>query len=334
MQHELKFIPSSIDSHPRGQSRHPVVPVGTSLGDVFHSCIDAGSEHAFVVDEEGILFGVVTLSVIGDLMRNWVSGTAWFDRPVESAVMLSLNAGRDAARLENVGNASRPSKECVSVFEDDTLVAVMTGNDSLLSWNRIEQAVSHAATDPVTLLPNRAHFDRRLVEEWDRAQRLGTTIGVAMIDVDYFKEINDRFGHGAGDDVLKSIADCCHEQLRSYDLLARHGGDEFAAIFCAQAPEELDVPIARLLSAVKNVAVKADGHARLGLSIGTAVACPSAMDCSREQLVKAADACLYESKNKGRNQAHVTTFVDGQPTEFRQITAHSEKGGTHDLQTV
>lgn len=137
-----------------------------------------------------------------------------------------------------------------------------------------------------------------------------------------------------GDDVLKSIADCCQQQLRSYDLLARHGGDEFAAIFCSQAPEELDVPIARLLSAVKQIAVKADDRVRLGLSIGTAVASPSINDCSREQLVKLADACLYQSKNKGRDQAHLTTFVGGQPSEFRHIVAHSEKGATHHPQTV
>lgn len=324
MQRKLKFMPSSIDSRPLNYARHPVVNVGTSLVDVFHKCIELDSEHALVVDEDGTLFGVVTLDTIGDLIRSRDCGTTWFDRPVESAVMLSLNSQTGKPQQANDENIRKAPTECLSVFEDGSLVAVMTEDDSLMSWNRIEQAVSHAATDPVTLLPNRAHFDRRLCEEWERAQQLGTTIGVAMIDVDYFKEINDRFGHSEGDRVLKSIADCCREQLRSYDLLARHGGDEFAAIFCAQTPEELDVPIARLLSAVNELTVKADSGVRLSLSIGTAVTCPSADHCSKEQLIEAADACLYESKNKGRNQTHLTAFANGRPTEFRQVVAHKE----------
>lgn len=334
MQRKLKFMPSSIGSRPLNHSRHPVVNVGTSLGEVFYKCIELDSEHVLVLDEDGTLFGVVTLNTIGDLIRSWDCGTAWFDRPVESAVMLSLNSQTGRTQGANDEKAGKDPSECLSVYEGGSLVAVMTGNDSLMSWNRIEHAVSHAATDPVTLLPNRAHFDRRLSEEWERAQRLGTTIGVAIIDVDYFKEINDRFGHSEGDRVLKSIADCCREQLRSYDLLARHGGDEFAAIFCAQAPEELDVPIARLLSAVNELTVKADSGVRLSLSIGTAVTCPSADHCSNEQLIEAADACLYESKNKGRDQAHLTAFANGRPTEFRQVVAHKETDANCGLQVV
>lgn len=334
MSRKLKFMPSSIDSRPLRHSRPPVVRVGASLGDVFHNCIELDSEHALVVNEDGTLFGVVTLNAIGDLMRSLDSGTPWFDRPVESAVMLSLDTHTSGIQRSDNENISKRATECLSVYEDGSLVAVMTGNDSLMSWNRIERAVSDTATDPVTLLPNRAHFDRRLSEEWERAQRLGTTIGIAMIDVDYFKDINDTFGHSEGDRVLKSIADCCREQLRSYDLLARHGGDEFAAIFCAQTPEELDLPIARLLSAVNELKVNADGEVRLSLSIGTAVACPSTNDCSREQLIEVADACLYESKNKGRDQAHLTAFVDGQPTEFRQVVSHKESDATCGLQTV
>jgi len=96
---------------------------------------------------------------------------------------------------------------------------------------------------------------------------------------------------------------------------------EFAAIFCAQTPEELNVPIARLLSAVNELTMHGNDGLRLSLSIGTAIAHPAAKDCSCMQLVEAADACLYESKNSGRDQAHVTTIVDGQPARSRQIVA-------------
>jgi diguanylate cyclase (GGDEF)-like protein len=320
MQRKLRFMKSSLDSRSLSESV-PVVPVGTCLGDVFYKCIEVGSDHVLVVDEDGSLFGVASLAAIGDVLKSWDGGTIWFDRPVESIVMLSLSAKSTGEQCVSDENVRCRESECLTVFEDGELVAVMTENDSLMSWNRIEQAASHTAIDPVTLLPNRAHFDRRLAEEWDRALRLGTAIGVAMIDVDYFKDVNDQFGHNEGDRVLRSIADCCREQLRSYDLLARHGGDEFAAIFCAQTPEEMDAPIARLLSAVNELTLHGNDGLRLSLSIGTAIAHPAAKDCSCMQLVEAADACLYESKNSGRDQAHVTTIVDGQPARSRQIVA-------------
>ena len=334
MQRTLKFMASSVDSRPRAHTERPVVKTGTSLGDVFYKCLESNSDHVLVVDEDGSLFGVATLAAIGDLVRGWDNGMLWYERPVESIVMLSLSTETSGNPYKPGDQAASSVSECLSVFEDGDLVALMTGNDSLLSWNRIEQAVSHAATDPVTLLPNRAHFDRRLAEEWDRALRLGTSIGLAIIDVDYFKEINDQFGHSEGDRVLRSIADCCHEQLRSYDLLARHGGDEFAGIFCAQTPEELDVPISRLLSAVNGLSLAVDDSARLSLSIGTAIARPSAKDCSCTQLAEEADACLYESKRRGRNQAHLTTIVNGQPTPSRQIVAHSGASVSHGLEPV
>lgn len=331
MQHELNFMKSSIESRPFKPGRAPVVAVGTPLGEVFHKCIDLGAEHALVVNNDGGLFGVATMTAIGDATRSWADGTVWFDRPVESIVMLSLDSEFSPGQT-NGAKTERVTGDCLSVFEDNALVALMTENDSLLSWNRIEQAISHAATDPVTLLPNRAHFDRRFVEEWDRAGRLGTTIGIAMIDVDYFKRINDRFGHSAGDRVLKNIADCCREQLRSYDLLARHGGDEFAAIFCARTSEELDVPIARLLTSVNQLSVGEGEESPLSLSMGIAVMAPGTNDCSPEQLVATADRCLYESKNKGRNQAHLATVVDDHPATSRQIVADSGREAILDLQ--
>jgi len=224
MQRKLRFMKSSIDSRSLSGSV-PVVPMGTRLGDVFHKCIKLDSDHVFVVNEDGSLFGVASLAVIGDLIKSWDGGKIWCDRPVESIVMLPLDMKSTGEQCVSDENTRCLESECLTVFEDGDLVAVMTENDSLLSWNRIEQAASRTAIDSVTLLPNRAHFDRRLAEEWDRALRLGTTIGVAMIDVDYFKDVNDQFGHNEGDRVLRSIADCCREQLRSYDLLARHGGD-------------------------------------------------------------------------------------------------------------
>ena len=319
MQQTLKIKTASIEHGPRSRTGRPVVKTGTPLGDVLQKCLECDSDHVLVVDEDGSLFGVASLAAIGDFVRDRDNDILWQDRPVESIVMLPFSTETSDNLHNSRDYAASSVSECLSVFEEEQLVALMTGSDSLLSWNRIEQAVSHAATDPVTLLPNRAHYDRRLAEEWDRALRIRTSIGIAIIDVDYFKEVNDQFGHNEGDRVLRSIAECCREQLRSYDLLARHGGDELAGIFCAQKPEELDFAVARLLSAVNNVSLAVDGSSRLSLSIGMAIARPCDGDCSWKQLAEHADVCLYESKRKGRNQAHLMTLNNGTPEQKRQI---------------
>jgi diguanylate cyclase len=181
----------------------------------------------------------------------------------------------------------------------------MTNEDVLLSWNRLEPALARAAMDALTSLPNRAHFERRFQEEWQRASRLGLTLGLLMIDVDHFKQVNDTFGHLRGDMVLAAVAQCCQKQLRSYDLVARFAGDEFVAVTCGCSVEDIDLPIRRLQDSIRSLNLQFDGnHVPTSLSIGASVVCSGLNNLKAEELLESADQCLYLAKRSGRNRAY------------------------------
>jgi len=147
---------------------------------------------------------------------------------------------------------------CVPVLEGDRLVGVLTAEDLLLSWNRLNPLLKEAATDSVTELASRATFNRRLAEEWERAERSGQPLGLILIDVDNFKSINDECGHTTGDAVLCMVGSCLRRTLRVYDIVARYGGDEFAAICCNCEPQDIEAPIGRLQSAVQSLTLPSD----------------------------------------------------------------------------
>lgn len=100
----------------------------------------------------------------------------------------------------------------------------------LQSANLYEQAAEESLTDALTGLPNRRFFDRRLNEEYERSRRLGYSFALLMIDLDGFKVVNDTFGHAIGDSVIQQVASALSRVLRSGDMVARFGGDEFAVI--------------------------------------------------------------------------------------------------------
>jgi len=113
--------------------------------------------------------------------------------------------------------------------------------------NRMRFLAERAERDPLTKLFNRAAFDRRLRDEIERALRYQRELSLAVFDIDYFKSINDRFGHPAGDQVLLIVAETLQSSLRKSDMVFRLGGDEFAAV----CPETNNNSISRLLERIE-----------------------------------------------------------------------------------
>ncbi|MCI0664638.1 MAG: GGDEF domain-containing protein [Acidobacteria bacterium] len=107
---------------------------------------------------------------------------------------------------------------------------ILAGAIKLLIESRMRSLAEQAERDPLTMLFNRAAFDRRLRNEIERALRYQREVSLAVFDVDYFKSINDRFGHPAGDQTLLVVAETLQSSLRKSDMVFRLGGDEFAAI--------------------------------------------------------------------------------------------------------
>ena len=161
-----------------------------------------------------------------------------------------------------------------------------------------------ALTDGLTGLGNRYQFDAVLAREWRRAVRAGSSLAFLMIDVDDFKGYNDRYGHQAGDSVLKALACCISGAIgRSGDLAARYGGEEFAVILPdtdAAGAYQVGETIRRAVTAL-NIAHLGSRCGFVTMSIGVGRMSPTA-STAPFALVREADAALYEAKNKGRNR--------------------------------
>jgi diguanylate cyclase (GGDEF)-like protein len=166
-----------------------------------------------------------------------------------------------------------------------------------------------ASMDALTEVPNRRAFDQTRKQEWARSLRDGLPISFVMIDIDMFKQYNDNYGHGAGDECLTRIAKALNGCVqRPGDLLARYGGEEFAAILI-NTPEEGALRMAEVIHAA--VAALQIPHAfsatapHVSVSIGIATAIPSP-SLTADILSEAADNMLYQAKNAGRNTTRST----------------------------
>lgn len=168
--------------------------------------------------------------------------------------------------------------------------------------NRKLQAIS--ATDGLTGLPNRRRFDEVLSNEWRRAQRSGDHLWLAMIDVDWFKQYNDHYGHLAGDDCLRSVAGLLQEHAhRAGDMVARYGGEEFALIFTST---DIDHALRYTRLICESLARAALPHVKspfghITASIGIAGTLPDE-GMTSDELLAQADSALYRAKQEGRNQ--------------------------------
>ena len=169
---------------------------------------------------------------------------------------------------------------------------------------------SQALRDPLTGLFNRRYLDEFFTLELARAQRDATPIALAMLDLDHFKQLNDTYGHGAGDDALKGVAAFLLEGLRTTDAVFRIGGEEFLIVLPrTHAREALD-KLQQLCSqlAELDIATRA-GPLKMTMSVGLAVYPLQAIDL--DGLMQQADARLYSAKHHGRNR--VVLCLEGEP---------------------
>jgi diguanylate cyclase (GGDEF)-like protein len=168
----------------------------------------------------------------------------------------------------------------------------------------LSEAEWRAQIDPLTGVLNRNSLIERLHAACVRAQARGLPIALLFIDLDHFKQINDSFGHQAGDACLRAIIPPIHAELRQSDVIGRYGGEEFVVIL-SSADAAASVPIAqRIIERVGEVQVEGFGAPiRLTCSIG--VAASDTLGVWGERLIAYADAAVYVAKRAGRNQLHV-----------------------------
>ena len=164
----------------------------------------------------------------------------------------------------------------------------------------IEVLGEQAHRDPLTAIANRRRFDAELAAVWP--QRASAAIAVLMVDVDEFKKYNDHFGHGAGDQCLRTVATAMGTFLEPPDLLARYGGEEFVVLMPDTTIQEAAAMAERLVSVVAGLEqphAPSARHPHVTVSVGVAI---STETDSIESLVARADAALYKAKHGGRNR--------------------------------
>jgi len=192
---------------------------------------------------------------------------------------------------------------------DERTQALADANDRLEQMNR---------TDPLTGLANRRRLAEVLDDAWAHASATGEPVSAIMVDIDYFKQYNDRYGHLTGDACLQKVAAVLASSVRDGDLVARYGGEEFSVVL---ADADLDVA-ARIAERIRTgIAGLGEEHATspngfLTVSAGVATAVGPDGGIGKEDLIRLADECLYAAKRGGRNRV-----AAGPPTRTDVLAA-------------
>ncbi|MGZ8236937.1 MAG: diguanylate cyclase [Methylobacter sp.] len=236
------------------------------------------------------------------------------DKPFYEDMWANLMAGRHWR-----GELINKRKDGSFYHEELSIASVKNGAGEITHFIGIKEDITErkameaqlqklASTDPLTGLFNRRVFLERLEQERAKVARLPHYVAVVlMLDLDFFKRVNDSYGHATGDEVLKTFADIVRNNSRAIDVPARLGGEEFAILLTGADKNDAMTMAERLRQQVAAILIdhKA-GQVKITVSIGAAAL--SAGDINAEMVLHRADAALYEAKDRGRNQTYWASF--------------------------
>lgn len=267
------------------------------------------------------LVGKNLFDAFPELNRNWlekkiksslvlktISYSSWQQRPYLFRFKSSSVEMRDSDFMHQnasifpvYGHDGAVQGACIAVEDVSALAAAKDLLDNTMEHALILEESSQR--DALTGLYNRRFFDEQISRDIMSARRYGWSMMLAMIDVDYFKRVNDQHGHPAGDVVLRSLAARLGGMLRTSDTLSRYGGEEFALIFSNLDLNAASGLLERLRSAIESLSIALpDGQEiKITISIGAAALREGLVP---GQLVSLADEALYVAKGQGRNRVH------------------------------
>ena len=269
-------------------------------------------DDAYVLSKK--IYEINSETVVGALTGELAANAAHLDRLRNvslgvriGALLLLLWVGAMFSRRLRADAAEQARlREAVSAANLALEEKVQQRTNELEAANR--KLLDLSSTDGLTGLANRRRFDAVWETEWQRALRQGLSLAVAMIDVDQFKTYNDHYGHQAGDECLKQVAQVLGTMAqRSGELAARYGGEEFVVILPSLDRDEALTEAERIRAAVQALHIEhafGTGAGVLTISIGVATCIPSQGESSAG-LLRAADAALYEAKHQGRNRVQL-----------------------------
>ncbi|MEP6691682.1 MAG: diguanylate cyclase [Gemmatimonadaceae bacterium] len=194
---------------------------------------------------------------------------------------------------DDIGQITHVEAQALAVLASLAGVAMET-------CEQFEEINQRAFFDALTGIPNRRKFDEQLSGCLAQCDRFGTLVTLVMVDIDHFKSVNDRFGHSAGDQVLKQVASTLSQHIRDIDVCARYGGEEMAILLPQTSSVGGQEVAERLRNAIEGLQITVGGQ-RIPVTASFGVASYPDIARSRSALVESADRALYEAKCAGRN---------------------------------
>ena len=186
----------------------------------------------------------------------------------------------------------------IPILEDGQLIDMISIRELTKAYEILQV---EANIDPLTELSNRRPFLKTMANEFERARRTGHPLSIAMIDLDYFKQVNDTYGHDAGDKVLRAVSDILILEFRSIDLIGRLGGEEFAVVFPETNVEGAQIACDRMRRVIERTAIAIDDDQEIHVTASVGIAGVTDQTPCETSVLKDADKVLYEAKSAGRN---------------------------------
>ena len=235
-------------------------------------------EYGFDVYAE-IVYQLTRLQVPAHVAQKYVQGV------ITHMLSMSSSLGRDIGF-------------CVASCDYFVNVAKVIKEPVLMEEHYLRQKEDHADRDGLTGLANRACFDREMAREIEKFKRLGTPFSLLMIDVDCFKDINDMYGHLAGDEVLRIMAGIFTQIARAYDSVIRYGGDEFAVLLPHTNRRDATAVAERLRNSIEKHRFLVDGAELEQVTVSVGIATYPIDSLDRFGMVRMADQALYVAKRQ------------------------------------
>lgn len=291
----IKLIISSM-SEERVSAQHFLLSINEALSGVHNAVVNSLNKSRQISEEMAALDETIS-NQIAELSSNAVSATSLDD--LKSLVSTKLSAITDA--IKNKEDLERQEKSALldSLSVMETRLSDVEKEADMYKKHLADQKFK-SLQDSLTKLPNRAAFDERMEIEFNRWQRYGFNLCMAVVDIDFFKRINDSYGHSAGDKTLRVIASALKKSLRTTDFIARFGGEEFVILLPESRLDDMEKPLNKIRESVKRIPFKfKDKDVSISISIGVTA---FKKDDNPLQVFDRADAALYEAKNSGRDK--------------------------------
>ncbi len=234
-----------------------------------------------------------------------------------SIISLPLKAGGETLGVMNLSRSvvgSFPASELrlLELLADHAALAIANA--------RLHTVVKELANkDSVTGLPNRRALDERLLEEIRNARQNNSEFAVVMMDLDGFKAVNDRFGHAVGDDLLYALFNHLAAHMREGDFLARYGGDELTLVICDAGLEEAEAVTRKVIALVKRFQYPFPGGAEVEIGVTAGIAIYPRHTRIPGDLLRSADAALYQGKKHQRGGYVVAKISTGPLNEVTLV---------------